>query len=103
MRVTHAAVVDGDVCTVRIAGDVDMAEAEGVAAWLRAATDTSGCGVVEVDLSDTRFLDSMGIAGLVRAHDYARRRGVLLRCVNVQPWVLRVFQVAGVAGHLDIA
>ncbi|GAB4058127.1 STAS domain-containing protein [Catellatospora paridis] len=103
MRVTHATVVDGDVCTVRIAGDVDMSEVEGVEAWLRAAVDTSGCGVVLVDLSDTRFLDSMGIAGLVRAQDYARRRGVLLRCVNVQPWVLRVFQVAGVADHLDIA
>ncbi|WP_186315637.1 STAS domain-containing protein [Catellatospora sichuanensis] len=102
MRVTHATVVEGDVCTVRIAGDVDMSEVEAVAAWLRAAVDTSGCDVVEVDLADTGFLDSMGIAGLVRAHDHARERGVRLRCVNVQPWVLRVFQVAGVADHLDI-
>lgn len=64
MRVTHATVVEGDVCTVRITGDVDMSEAEAVTAWLRAAIDTSGCATVEVDLADTRFLDSMGIAGL---------------------------------------
>ncbi|WP_196278937.1 STAS domain-containing protein [Catellatospora vulcania] len=103
MRVTHATVVDGGVCTVRIAGDVDMSEVEGVTAWLRAAVDTSGCAAVEVDLADTRFLDSLGIAGLVRAHEYARARAVHLRYVHVQPWVLRVFQVAGVADRLDLA
>ncbi|MEU7826683.1 STAS domain-containing protein [Catellatospora sp. NPDC049111] len=103
MRVTHATVVDGGVCTVRLAGDVDMSEVEAVTAWLRAAIDTSGCATVDVDLSGSRFLDSMGIAGLVRAHEYARAQGVRLRCVNVQPWVRRVFQVAGVADHLDLS
>ncbi|MFC7241286.1 STAS domain-containing protein [Catellatospora aurea] len=103
MRVTHATVVDGGVCTVRLAGDVDMAEAEAVTEWLRAAIDSSGCEAVEVDLADTRFLDSLGIAVLVRAHEHARVQGVRLRFVNVQPWVRRVFQVAGVADHLDLS
>ncbi|MEV4416898.1 STAS domain-containing protein [Catellatospora sp. NPDC049609] len=102
MRVTHTVTVRGDACVVRIFGDIDMASSDALDTWLRAAVDDTGCRAVEVDLSQTAFLDSMGIRGLVRAQQYATGRGVAMRCVNVQPWVRRVFEIAGVAGYLGL-
>ncbi|GAA1656977.1 STAS domain-containing protein [Catellatospora bangladeshensis] len=102
MGLTHTMTVRDDACVIRILGDVDMSASEDVHRWLRAAVDHADCREVEVDLAQTAFLDSMGIRGLVRAREYAAGRGVAMHCVNVQPWVRRVFEIAGVAGYLDV-
>lgn len=102
MPVTHTTTVRDDACVVRILGDVDMASSDDMNRWLEAAVDRPDCREVEVDLAQTAFLDSMGVRSLVRARQYAAGRGVAMRCVNVQPWVRRVFEIAGVAGYLDV-
>lgn len=101
MRATHTLTVDGDRGVVRLRGDVDMAVADDVVDWLREAVDSTGT-VLDVDLAETQFLDSTGITSLVRARQYAESRGVAMRCVNTQPWVARVFHIAGVAEYLDV-
>ncbi|MBV1852836.1 STAS domain-containing protein [Catellatospora tritici] len=99
-RVTHTTAVEGEVCRVALAGEIDMAVTEEVTDWLCTAIDSSGCRRLELDLSQTLFLDSTGITALLRVRQYADERGVGFKCVDTAPFVRRVFQVTGVAEYL---
>ncbi|WP_212830572.1 STAS domain-containing protein [Catellatospora sp. TT07R-123] len=99
-RVTHTTVVHGDVCRVELVGDIDMAVTEDLAGWLTTAIDTTGCRLLELDLSQTLFLDSTGITALLRVRQYADGRGVGFKCVDPAPFVRRIFDVTGVTPYL---
>ena len=49
---------------------------------------------VFVDLSEVTYIDSSGIAGLVEALQWAKRRGTDLHLIAVSPQALRVFELA---------
>ena len=58
--------VDGGVAVVRVAGELDLSCADQVAAALDAAVPLASDRLV-VDLAELRFMDSSGLAVLLRA------------------------------------
>jgi anti-sigma B factor antagonist len=78
---------DGQV-VVALRGQLDMAEAASVAAAL-AAVAASEPQII-VDLAALEFIDSSGVAALVRGRNLARRAGGELLLAAPQQQVLRV-------------
>lgn len=103
MRATHTVTADGKTCTVSLAGEIDMANAEEVLGWIRAAVDDSGCTRLQLDLAGLGFLDSAGVRMLVLAHDHAVAKGAVITAVNPQRIVQQVLAVSGVAAALRLA
>jgi anti-sigma B factor antagonist len=86
----------GGVHLVTLKGELDMATAEGLAAWL---VTVSGSAVV-VDLSNLTFMDSSGISALVMARNRMIQDGNDLILTRPQPMVQRALEVVGLAGWL---
>jgi anti-anti-sigma factor len=72
---------------VAVAGELDLAAAPRLADALASLDEHA---TVTVDLAETTFVDSRGLATLVAAH---HRLGGHLRVVNVRPEVRRVFEI----------
>jgi anti-sigma B factor antagonist len=54
-----------------------------------------GASVIVVDMSGTRFCDSVGLHALVAAHKRARADGGEVRLVTPGPNLLRIFAITG--------
>jgi anti-sigma B factor antagonist len=107
---------DGQVVVV-LRGELDVAEAARVAASL-AVVAASGRDVI-VDLEGLEFIDSSGLAALVRARQHARRAGrdlllaapqqqvrrmlAITRLIDVFAVHARVDEAAGIAGRFPAA
>jgi anti-sigma B factor antagonist len=107
---------DGQVVVV-LRGELDVADAAKVAASL-AIVAASGRTVI-VDLEGLEFIDSSGLAALVRARQHARRAGRDLLLAGPQQQVLRMLAItrlidvfavhacvddaAGIAGRIPVA
>lgn len=77
---------------VALGGEIDLDRAPAVR---RQLLDCVKRGQdVLVDLSAVTYIDSSGIASLVEALQWAKRRGSDLRLVAVSPQALRVFELA---------
>ena len=85
----------GEIATVRLPGEVDVTNAAAVLTGLVAALD-GGAKVVIVDMSDTSFCDSAGVASLVRAHRQAAANQARVRLVTTAPAVQRILSLTGV-------
>jgi anti-sigma B factor antagonist len=81
---------DGQVVVV-LRGELDVAEAAKVAASL-AAVAARGRNLI-VDLEGLEFIDSSGLAALVRARRHARRAGFDLLLAAPQHQVLRMLAI----------
>ena len=109
---------EGDgVAVVALRGELDVADAAKVAASL-AVVAASGRDVI-VDLERLEFIDSSGLAALVRARRHARRAGYDLMLAAPQQQVLRMLvitrlmdvfavracveEAAGIAGRIPAA
>lgn len=57
---------------------------------------------IEVDLSQTTFVDSSGLGALVALHKAARRRSGTLRLVNPRPPVQQILELTRLDGILEI-
>ncbi len=81
-------------------GEVDLATAPAFRAALDDALD--GSGRVEIDLRDTSFIDSSGLAALLVAHRrLGQAREALVIC-DPSPEVRLVLDIAGVASLFDV-
>jgi anti-anti-sigma factor len=85
---------DGDVVTVRVVGDVDLATAPELDAALAAAV-ASGEPCVHVDLGGVTFYGSEGVRSLVDLLARASRAGREVAIVEASPVVRRVLEVVG--------
>jgi anti-anti-sigma factor len=85
---------------VSVAGDVDMSTASHLETALLAAVESAKHGVI-VDLSTCEFIDSSGIAALLKANRCLDGAGPLALIV-ANPDILRVFEVTGVDRLLKI-
>jgi anti-sigma B factor antagonist len=54
---------------------------------------TDGQKFIEVDLSDTRFLDSSGLGALIALHKTASSRQGTLRVINPRPQVRQLLEL----------
>jgi anti-anti-sigma factor len=83
---------DGTRTSVVVEGEVDMASAPQLERALVAVTD----GDIVVDLNAVAFLDSSGIATLVRAHRSVAERGDQLTTTGEQALVRNALELTGV-------
>lgn len=87
------------VVRIRLSGELDL----GTVPRLRQEVDgraRAGQTMV-LDLSDLEFIDSMGLAALVRAQHRARARGARLQLVPGRPAVHAVFVLTGLHAIFD--
>ena len=59
----------------------------------------NGHKVIEVDLSQTKFMDCSGLGALIALRNFARGRNGVMRLVNPTPVVQQLFDVVR-AGHM---
>jgi len=83
-----------DRVVVRIAGELDMADADQVGDVLTEAVD-SGKPTVIVELSDLKFADSSAIKAILIGAQAADERGVTYELVNPRGLVKRLLEVTG--------
>ena len=88
----------GGAVVVRLAGDLDLYNAEQVRAAIAGALDTSPTRLV-VDLSEVEFLDSTALGVLIDAH---RRAEGGLHVASPQDPIRRALQVSGIDRHLKV-
>lgn len=92
---------DGAILTLAVSGEVDLATSPLVDDAIAEAVATSGVKVVEVDLSAVEFLDSSGVALLLKGRRRADEQGVGYRVVGANGTPLQVLRIAGVWTHLS--
>lgn len=90
-----------DAATLRLAGELDMSNAAEVERPLRDLTSL-GFRTVVVDLRELTFLDSTGIALLVRWQRRGHDEGFALQVVMGGEAVRRPLELTGVLATLDV-
>jgi len=93
--------VVGDAVVVRAAGEIDLHTAPLLDEPVREAVESASPRVV-VDLSQTRYLDSTGLAVLLGAHQQLRAAGRSLVLRTSQPGVLRLLGLAGLTRLMTV-
>lgn len=88
------------VATVVVSGDVDLATAPAMERTIDEAIAADGVDAVVVDLTGVGFLDSSGIAALLKGRRLADRRGATFRVTGARGMVRRIFELSGVWEHL---
>ena len=89
----------GALRTVRPCGEIDIATAPLVHAPLSAALD-DGFHTVVLDLSDTTFIDSSGIAIALDTFERGTSKGIEFRIVPGPDHIHRAFVICGLADLL---
>jgi anti-anti-sigma factor len=89
-----------DGIVLGISGEIDLAAAQTVGAELLRAEASHD--LVALDLSNTSFMDAIGLHLIVTADRRLRARGGRLLIVEGQRQVRRLFELTGVAGHLEL-
>jgi anti-sigma B factor antagonist len=89
--------------TLRISSVNQLGEANAVAFrdWVQTALK-EGHKNIEVDLSQTSFVDSSGLGALVALHKTALRRYGTLRLINPRPPVQQILELTRLDGILEI-
>jgi anti-anti-sigma factor len=87
--------------TVDVSGEVDLSTVPVVETAIDEAVEADAVTAVEVDLGAVRFIDSSGIALLVRGHHRATARGVAYRVRGAHGVALQVLQLTGVWPYLS--
>ena len=88
-------VLEAERCRLVLHGELDLATASILEAELR---DVQARGVKQLmlDLSDLQFMDSTGLAILVREHQAADTNGHTISLRGKTPQVHRLFELTGV-------
>jgi anti-sigma B factor antagonist len=87
---------------VRVAGEVDLATADGMEAPILELLG-SGFETVVVDLRKVSFMDSSGVRVLITSHNYAEDRGAHLSIVAGTSRSRDVLELSGAIDHLDVS
>lgn len=91
----------GGVPVVELAGEVDINSVPELEAALAAAFEGSGPRVC-LDVAELAFIDSSGLAAVVRAHLAATEAGGVLVIVAPAGAVRRTFETSGLMGMLSV-
>ena len=93
---------EGDVHTIALTGELDLAAAGRVQDELERVEATDVLSIV-IDLSGLTFMDSTGVRLLVGAHARSRADSDRLMLLRGSAGVQRVFELCGVDGLLPFA
>jgi anti-sigma B factor antagonist len=92
---------DGQGAVLVLTGELDLASGETFSDRLQ-AVEAGRPELITLDLSGLRFLDSSGLALVVRAHTRARNEGRRLVIIPGPPQVQRVFDITGLNTVLEL-
>ncbi|HKY57165.1 MAG TPA: STAS domain-containing protein [Aeromicrobium sp.] len=90
----------GTVGVLRVAGEIDMASADELRDRLLACLERFES--VEVDLGGVTFIDSSGLAALVRLRTESEMVGKAVALVKVSPAMARLLELTGLQGLFDV-
>jgi anti-anti-sigma factor len=93
---------DGVLHTIRVEGELDLANAEDLARELRRVEGTDALSIV-LDLSGLQFIDSTGVRVLLQAHARSRADSNRLALLRGPRAVQRVFELTGILERLPFA
>jgi anti-sigma B factor antagonist len=93
---------EGDVHTIGLSGELDLATADGVQRELECVEATDVEAIV-VDLSGLTFMDSSGVRLIVRADARSRADSNRLTLLRGPSSVQRVFALSGLEDRLPFA
>jgi anti-anti-sigma factor len=93
---------EGDVHTIRLSGELDLATADDVQRELERVEATDADSIL-MDLSQLTFMDSTGVRLLVTAHARARVDSNRLTLLRGGRAVQRILQLSGVEALLPFA
>ncbi len=93
---------DGEIHTIRLVGELDLATADAVEAELKRVESTDA-GAIVLDLSGLTFMDSTGVRLLVHAHARSRADANRLTLLRGRAAVQRVMELSGVDVLLPFA
>lgn len=91
------------VLTAKISGEVDHHRAKGIMADLEQCIAGGLPRVLTLDLGGVTFMDSSGIAVLIRAHRHVAALGGMVRVVNIPPQAAKVLKAAGIDRLMSFA
>lgn len=91
---------DGRKAVLSPTGELDLASGEKLTDRLR-AVEAEKPPLIVLDLQGLRFMDSSGLALVIRAHTRARNEGRRFVIVPGPPQVQRVFTITGLDTVLD--
>jgi len=89
--------VHGDKTTVRLEGALDMAATDDLIALAGVATSRAEMRTLILDMGGVEFMDSMGLASLVRTRKMCADAGAVLELRCLQPRVRHVLALTGLA------
>lgn len=92
--VSVSASVEG-VLDIALCGEIDYTNAESVHGAIGAAVGASAPAAIRIDMAGVTFLDSSGIAVLVKAMKAAREAGAQFRVDGARPKVFDQLQMTG--------
>ncbi len=93
--------VEGDTLRVSAVRQLGAANANAFRDWVRAAM-TNGEKNVDIDLSQTTFLDSCGLGALIALNKAVRGRSGTLRVLNPAPPILQILELTRMDQLFDI-
>ena len=95
-------VLPGEVLQLTDIADLDAEAAESIRNEVRA--NLAHSSAIEIDLSQTEFLDSSGLGGLVSVHSLASSHsgGVPVRVVNPTPAIQQLLELTRVHRLIEI-
>ena len=93
---------EGQALTVQIIGEVDHHAANSLMSQLTQKLDTALPGSLELDMSKVTFMDSSGIAVVLRTWKRMCQLGGSMRLQNVPSYAAKVLKAAGVDKLLEM-
>ncbi|MDQ6776068.1 MAG: STAS domain-containing protein [Actinomycetota bacterium] len=91
-----------DATVVSVSGELDLVSSTGLEEALE-QLDGSEPPFVILDLSDVEFMDSAGLAVVVRAHQRADSAGTRFAVVSAVPQVRRLLSLTGMDERVTVA
>lgn len=83
--------------TLSVAGEIDLATADELAAAGAGVLDVPGITGLTVDLAGVMFIDSTGLGALLRIRQGCADRGVELALQNVPRIAARLLEITGLS------
>jgi stage II sporulation protein AA (anti-sigma F factor antagonist) len=94
LQLTERQLADG-ATEIEVDGELDLS----VIDQLQRAIDEAGPGSTLIDLRHCTFIDSTGIAVILRAHQQREKDGGRIVVHSLSPAVLRIFTITGLIGN----
>jgi anti-sigma B factor antagonist len=91
----------GDVLRVSAIKELGSANAGAFRDWVRESL-ADGLSSIEVDLSETTFLDSSGLGALVSLHKAASKRQGTLRLLNANPSLRQILDLTRLSRVFEV-